>query len=173
VVGLDAPNFGLSGTWRVESLTPDGSLRQWQATLREIDRDVFEDNNPPTDPLTKINIVALASISAPANIIVRAVIETNNDGYISTSVDVNNYDNTGGDSFIYEEAMQQEQTLDVDAQYSLDGGITFIPYTISLNRSTLRTPYLQIGTNVITQMRYVGLNGQTSAWSSPLSITVA
>jgi hypothetical protein len=68
--------------------------------------------------------------------------------------------------------LQQEQTLDVDAQYSIDGGVTFIPYTISLDRSTLRTPYLRTGTVVITQMRYVGLNGQASSWTDPLSITV-
>lgn len=172
VIGLNAPNFGLSGTWRVEALTPDGSLRQWQATLREIDRSVFADDKPPVDPLTQLKIVALSSLSTPTVISVSGVKENAGGGYIKTSVDVNNYDNTGGDSYIFESGLQQEQTLDVDAQYSLDGGVSFVPYTISLNRSTLRTPYLQTGTVVITQMRYVGLNGQTSAWSDPLSITV-
>lgn len=172
VIGIDAPNFGLSGTWRVEALTPDGSLRQWQATLREIDVGVFADDKPPVDPISALKVVGLTSISPPKLMTVSGVKEGTNGGYIKTTVDVNSYDNTGGDSYIYENGLLQEQTLDVDAQYSVDGGVTFMPYTISLDRSTLRTPYLRTGTVVITQMRYVGLNGQASSWTDPLSITV-
>jgi hypothetical protein len=172
VIGLDAPNFGLSGTWRVEALTPDGSLRQWQATLREIDVGVFADDKPPIDPVTSLKIVALTTIDPPSVINVTTVRDGLNGGYIKTSVDVNSYDAINGNSYIFENGLQQEQTLDVDAQYSIDGGVTFIPYTISLDRSTLRTPYLRTGTVVITQMRYVGLNGQASSWTDPLSITV-
>ncbi len=172
VIGLNAPNFGLSGTWRVEALTPDGSLRQWQATLREIDDSVFADDKPSVDPVSALKIVALTSINPPSIINVTTINDGVNGGYIKTSVDVNSYDNTGGDSYIYENALQQEQTLEVDGQYSVDGGVTFVPYTISLDRSTLRTPYLRTGTVVTTRMRYVGLNGQTSSWSDPLSITV-
>lgn len=172
VVGIYAPNFGLSGTWRIESLTPDGSLRQWQATLREIDKDVFSDDKPPIDPVTSLKIVSLTSISAPTALIVSTDKDDRQGAYVKVTADVNSYDNVGGDSYILESGLVQEQTLDLDGRYSIDGAVTWKPFTINLSRNTVRTPYLPSGTVVVAQMRYVGLNGQTSAWADPLTITV-
>ncbi len=172
VVGLDAPNFGLSGTWRVESLTPDGSLRQWQATLREIDRDVFADDKPSIDPITKVKVVAQNSIAAPLYYSATPTSSGSGLGHVIISVDVNTYDATGDALFIFEQAFFQDQTLGFDAQYSIGGGGTWNAVNIMVSRNTLQTPDLMTGTSVSVRTRWVSLNGSVSAWSEIKTVVI-
>lgn len=172
VVGLDAPNFGLSGTWRVESLTPDGSLRQWQATLREIDRDVFADDKPAIDPITKVKVVAQNSITAPLYYSATPTSSGGGKGHVIISADVNSYDATGDALFIFEQAFFQDQTLDFDAQYSTNGGGTWTAVNIMVSRNTLQTPDLMAGTSVSVRTRWVSLNGTVSAWSDMKTVVI-
>lgn len=165
VVGVNAPNYGISGTWRVEALQPEMTLAKWSVTLREITPDVFNDDAPPIDPITKIKIVNIGTFNPPQYFDLAGVSSGDGVGYIKVSGDINKNDPTLAAQYVIEAAMIQEQTLQFDAQYSINGGNSWTQILNELSSNVLRTPDLPSATNVAIRTRFIALNSSTSSWS--------
>jgi len=166
VVGVNAPNFGIDGVWRVESLQPDMTLAKWNLTLREITPDVFADDPPPIDPITQIRIVNIGTFNPPTYFGLTGVSTGDNLGYVKISCDINLSDPTVASQYLIESAMIQEQTLQFEGQYSLNGGATWITVAYEFSSNVLRTPDIDSGMTVAVRTRFVALNGAASAWSA-------
>jgi hypothetical protein len=172
VVGLNAPDFGLSGVWRIEALQPDTTLATWTATLREITTDVFSDTPAPVDPIASLYIVNPPTITAPASIIAIPKSSGVGIGFVALSLDVNLNTQNVAIPQINTAAMIQDQTLELDGRYSLNGGATWAAFTIALSQFVLRTPDLPTGTVVTVQARWIGVTGVLGPFSSSAAATI-
>lgn len=172
VVGVEAPNFGITGVWRVESLQPEITLNRWTMTLREIDEAVFADEPPPTDPVSALKLVNLGTLTAPQYFLVTGVSTQPDEGYVLIDANINQTQPDVAASNIYEAALIQEQTLQFDARYSVDSGSTWSAVGIELSNNVLRTPDLPSGTVVTIQTRWVSLSLTTSPWSESKTVSI-
>lgn len=172
VVGIDAPNFGLSGVWRVESLTPDMTLTRWQMSLREIDASVFADEPPPSDALSLLKVVNAGTVAAPTVFLLYAVSTAPRAGYVLITADLNKAQSGNATAQITEAALIQDQTLQFDARYTLDNGANWAAVNIELSANVLRTAELASGSVVGVQTRWVKLDGSVSAWSNTQTISI-
>lgn len=172
VVGVEAPNFGISGVWRVENLQPEMTLSRWTITLREIDESVFADEPPPVDPVSNLKIVNEGTLVAPTYFSVTPISLKPNIGYIRVSADVNIANANEANPNIVTDALVQEQTLQFDVRYSVDSGFTWTQANIELSANVLRTNDLSSGTVVTVQCRWISLSGSVSPWSASQIATI-
>lgn len=172
VVGVEAPNFGITGVWRVESLAPDMTLSRWRITLREIDLAVFADDPPPSDAISSLKVVNAGTLIAPAYFLLSTASASPGEGYVVVSADVNQTNPANPNSGLIEAALVQDQTTQFDARYSTDGANTWSPVAIELSANVLRTPDLASGLVVHVQTRWIGLDTTVSAWSAIKTIAI-
>lgn len=178
VVGLSAGDpFNLSGTWRVESLVPDGTLSRWQATLRETTEDMYlidNDIGPTTDPITALTLVAGTTPEAPPYLLTSYFFPYTNApvATIVISVDTNKNDPTLPASVINENALLQDQTAYIEGSYSTDN-VNWSPMLVPLSNTVITQDNRPRNTTYYVRARFVSLNGTYSAWSATQTIAVA
>lgn len=169
VVDISAPNYGITQTsgvaWRVESLTPEMTLAKWTLTLREIDGSVFSDP-VPSDPIGSLKVVNLKALTAPQYLIITSNVTSSSQRTIYVSADTNSNAPATAIPSINELAMLQEQTLMLYAEYSLNGGGTWTQFDAVVSNSVVYKAGLNRSTVTSVRARFVGLNGETSAWSA-------
>lgn len=166
VIGISTPSqFGITGTWRVESLTPEMTLSKWTMTLREIDSAVFADPQP-ADPVTSLKVVSLKSLIAPQVLFISTQLTSATERAIYITVDTNLNNPTNAIPNINELAMLQEQTLMLYAEYSLNGGSTWAQCGGIISNSTVFRLYLNRSTSTSIRAKFIGLNGESSPWST-------
>jgi hypothetical protein len=175
VVGLSLPNFGIEqSTWRVETLQPEGNLTRWTATLREVTRDVFNDDPPPRDPAASLKVMSAFASAAPNNfILAKYAGATPGTSYVVISMNQHLNNPTSALPGIVTADVIQEQSLVFCADYSLDGFFNDDRFaTIYLSNYILRTPDLPNGNTVSVACRYMNADGTFSAYSSILTISI-
>jgi hypothetical protein len=173
VVGLNAPDFGLVGAFRVESLAPtDATLANWQAELVEATQDQFVDEAIPQDPIFGLPIVNQPAIGTPTVLIAAALSTGPGVGVAQLSLDANLNAPLQASPDINAAALLTDPTLQLDGRWSIDGGATWTNFGVLLSALIMQTPELPSGTVVAMQARFVSSSGAVGAYSSSPTATI-
>jgi len=172
VVALSAPEFGLTGTFEIESLAPDGSLSNWQASLIEVTPDIFEDEAAPVDTVVNFAIINQPALSAPTSLIPAAVLTGSGVGVAQLSLDANKNTPDQAVPNITATALLADPLLQLDGRWSINGGATWSNFDVLLSQLIMQTPELPSGAQVTMQARWVSSIGSTSAYSTSVAVTI-
>ncbi|MGD9545048.1 MAG: hypothetical protein AB7F41_14580 [Methylocystis sp.] len=173
VVGVNAPQIGVVGTFRVESLAPtDATLATWQAELVEVTEDQFVDEAIPQDPIFALPIVNQPAIGTPTALIAAALSTGPGVGVAQLSLDANVNSPVQANSSITAAALLTDPTLQLDGRWSIDGGATWTNFSVLLSALIMQTPELPRGTVVTMQARFVSSAGSVGSYSSSASATI-
>lgn len=173
VVGIDAPEIGIIGTFRVVSLVPaDAALAHWQAELVEVSEDQFRDEVIPQDPIFALPIVNQPAIGTPTVIIAAAISTGAGVGVAQLSLDANLNSPIQASPDITAAALLTDPTLQLDGRYSTNGGATWVNFNVLLSALIMQTSELPSGTTVTMQARFVSTSGSVGSYSSSVTATV-
>lgn len=170
VVGLDCQTFAISGTFRVISLAPEGSLAEWSIQLAEITPDIFDDPAPPRDPLRDFRQVRAPAVPTPSNFSVERV--PLGDGLIAVQIDWVPKPTYDANNPAVSATLLADPNYMWDASFSIDGGSTYYLVFIRLSDFSVRTPGFAAGTTVYVRTRFIAGDGTLGAFSAPTTITV-
>jgi len=176
VVGFDAPEFGLVGTFRVEDLRPaDASLVNWQGEFVEIAEDAYVDAVLPEDPIYGLALVNQPSIATPTYLLPSARRTGSAVGVAQLSLDIKNNipDQSGPTGNIPTgNTLNQDPTLQLDGRYSTDGGTNWLNFDVLISAMIMQTPELPRESVVTMQARFVASNGAAGSYSSSVTATI-
>lgn len=173
IVGVDAPEIGIVGTFRVESLAPtDATLASWRAELVEVTEDQFRDEVIPQDPIFGLPIVNQPAIGTPTVLIAAALSTGPGVGVAQLSLDANLNSPLQASPDIKAAALLTDPTLQLDGRWSIDGGTTWTNFGVLLSALIMQTPELPSGTVVAMQARFVSSSGAVGAYSSSATATI-
>jgi hypothetical protein len=167
VVGLNAPEYGLVGTFRVEGFAPaDAALASWQADLVEISEDAYADEILPDDPVYGLTLINQPSIGTPTALRASAIATGAGVGVAQLSLDINKNVPDQSNPSITLAAIATDPTLQLDGRYSTDGEATWVNFDVLLSQFIMQTPELASGTTVAMQARFVAMSGAVGSYSS-------
>ncbi len=170
VVGLNVPDFGIVGTFRVEALTPtDATLATWQAELVEVFESDFDDAVQPADPTVGFNVVNRPALTAPSTPITAWVGTGVGVGVAQLSLDLNKNTPVNAQPNITAADLLTDPMIQMDGRWSTDGGSTWNAFDVQISQLILQTPELASGTTVTMQARFVTPDGTAGAYSSSVS----
>jgi hypothetical protein len=173
VVGIDAPEVGIIGTFRVDTLAPaDATLANWQAELVEVSEDQFRDEAIPQDPIFALPIVNQPSIGTPTVFIAGAISTGSGVGVAQLSLDANLNSPVTASPEITAAALLSDPTLQLDGRYSTDGGTTWTNFNVLLSALIMQTAELPSGSVVTMQARFVSTSGSVGSYSSSITATI-
>jgi hypothetical protein len=173
VIGLNAPEYGLVGTFRVEGFAPaDAALASWQADLVEISEDAYTDEVAPNDPVNGLLIVNQPSVGTPTSLLASAISTGSGVGVAQLSLDINkNYPDLSNPQ-ITVAAVMTDPTLQIDGRYSTDGGTTWANFDVLISQLIMQTPEMASGTTVTMQARFVSAGGSVGSYSSSATAVI-
>lgn len=170
VVGLNCQAFAISGTFRVISLAPEGSLAEWSVQLAEITPEIFDDPAPPLDPLRDFLQVRAPAVPTPSSFAVtRAPLE---DGTTALKVDWAQKATYDANNPAVLATLLADPNYMWDASYSTNAGATYSQVNVRLSEFSVRTPGFAAGTTVYVRTRFIAGNGTLGAWSAATIITI-
>jgi hypothetical protein len=170
VVGLNAPDFGIVGTFRVEALTPtDATLATWQAELVEVFEGDFNDAVQPEDPTDGFSVVNQPALTAPSTPITASIGTSPGFGVAQLSLDLNKNTPDSAQPNITAADLLTNPMVQMDGRWSTDGGTTWNAFDVQISQLILQTPELASGTTVTMQARFVTPDGTTGAYSSSVA----
>lgn len=173
VVGINAPEVGLIGTFRVDSLAPaDATMANWQAELTEVSEDQFSDEAIPADPITGLSIVNQPAIGTPTVMIASAISTGPDVGVAQLSLDANMNQPFQASPDINAAALRSDPSLQLDGRYSTDGGATWTNFDVLLSALIMQTAELARGSVVTMQARFVSPAGAVGSYSSSVTATI-
>jgi hypothetical protein len=173
VVGINAPEIGIIGTFRVESLAAvSATLESWQAELVEVTEDQFRDEVIPQDPIFALPIVNQPAIGTPTVLIAAAISTGPGVGVAQLSLDANLNSPVLASPEINAAALLTDPTLQLDGRYSTDGGTNWTNFNALLSALIMQTPELPSGTVVTMQARFVSSSGAVGSYSSSATATI-
>ena len=173
VVGINATEIGIIGTFRVEQLTPaDATLATWQAELIEVTEDQFRDEVIPQDPVFALPIVNQPAIGTPTALLAAAISTGPGVGVAQLSLDINTNSPLVASPSITAASLLTDPTLQLDGRYSMDGGTTWTNFSVLLSALIMQTLELASGTTVTMQARFVSSSGAAGSYSSSVTATI-
>jgi hypothetical protein len=173
VVGVDASEIGIVGTFRVESLAPaSATLENWQAEIIEVTEDQFADELIPQDPIFALPIVNQPAIGTPTVLIAAAISTGPGVGVAQLSLDANLNSPIQASPDINAAALLTDPTLQLDGRYSTDGETTWTNFNVLLSTLIMQTPELARGTVVSMQARFVSSSGAVGSYSSSVTAVI-
>lgn len=173
VVGIDAPEVGIVGTFRVERLAQtDATLANWQAELIEVTEDQFENAVIPQDPIFALPIVNQPAIGTPTVLVAAANATRSGYGVAQLSLDANLNSPLAASPDINAAALLTDPTLQLDGQYSTDLGVTWRNFDTLISALIMQSPEFPSGTTVAMRARFVSSSGAQGAYSSAIGVTI-
>jgi len=172
VIRLDAPEIGLFGVFEIDTLKPDGSLANWQASLIEVTPDIFEDEAAPNDTIVNFAIINPPTLAAPTTLITLTLKTRDGFGVAQISLDVNKNIPDSAVPNITAAALLTNPTLQIDGRWSVDGGANFTNFDTFISQFIMQSPELASGTQVTMQARWVSLAGSNGPYSTSVNVTI-